>query len=92
MSFLRRVAGVSLRDRVVPHPPGTMSYGSIDEGSFGPRNPFGGPSSQGYRPVGKDGTFMHSHSVTASSPAPSLSCSRLPHRPSGAAVTLIPRC
>ncbi|CAL8287440.1 unnamed protein product [Merluccius merluccius] len=28
-----------------------MSYGSIDGGSFGPRNPFGGPSSQGYQPV-----------------------------------------
>ncbi|XP_068426569.1 t-SNARE domain-containing protein 1 [Clinocottus analis] len=28
-----------------------MSYGSIDGGSFGSRNPFGGPTSQGYQPV-----------------------------------------
>ncbi|XP_062322509.1 t-SNARE domain-containing protein 1 [Osmerus eperlanus] len=28
-----------------------MSYGSIDGGSFGTRNPFGGPSRQGYQPV-----------------------------------------
>ncbi|XP_013876255.1 t-SNARE domain-containing protein 1 [Austrofundulus limnaeus] len=28
-----------------------MSYGSIDRGSFGSRNPFGGPTSQGYQPV-----------------------------------------
>ncbi|XP_038144337.1 t-SNARE domain-containing protein 1 isoform X2 [Cyprinodon tularosa] len=28
-----------------------MSYGSIDGGSFGGRNPFGGPSRQGYQPV-----------------------------------------
>lgn len=31
-----------------------MSYGSIDAGSFGSRNPFGGPTRQGYQPVGKD--------------------------------------
>lgn len=31
-----------------------MSYGSIDGGSFGSRNPFGGPTRQGYQPVGKD--------------------------------------
>ncbi len=30
-----------------------MSYGSIDAGSFGSRNPFGGPTRQGYQPVGK---------------------------------------
>uniref|UniRef100_A0A673BR28 Syntaxin N-terminal domain-containing protein n=1 Tax=Sphaeramia orbicularis TaxID=375764 RepID=A0A673BR28_9TELE len=30
-----------------------MSYGSIDGGSFGGRNPFGGPMRQGYQPVGK---------------------------------------
>ncbi|XP_036931874.1 t-SNARE domain-containing protein 1 isoform X2 [Acanthopagrus latus] len=28
-----------------------MSYGSIDGGSFGSRNPFGGPTRQGYQPV-----------------------------------------
>ncbi|XP_060905640.1 t-SNARE domain-containing protein 1 [Labrus mixtus] len=28
-----------------------MSYGSIDGGSFGGRNPFGGPTRQGYQPV-----------------------------------------
>ncbi|XP_054869761.1 t-SNARE domain-containing protein 1 isoform X2 [Amphiprion ocellaris] len=28
-----------------------MSYGSIDGGSFGSRNPFGGPMRQGYQPV-----------------------------------------
>uniref|UniRef100_A0A672KCY0 t-SNARE coiled-coil homology domain-containing protein n=1 Tax=Sinocyclocheilus grahami TaxID=75366 RepID=A0A672KCY0_SINGR len=28
-----------------------MSYGSIDAGSFGSRNPFGGPTRQGYQPV-----------------------------------------
>ncbi|XP_039974086.1 t-SNARE domain-containing protein 1 isoform X2 [Xiphias gladius] len=28
-----------------------MSYGSIDGGSFGSRNPFGGPVRQGYQPV-----------------------------------------
>ncbi|XP_071326670.1 t-SNARE domain-containing protein 1 isoform X2 [Trachinotus anak] len=28
-----------------------MSYGSIDGGSFGSRNPFGGPTRQGYHPV-----------------------------------------
>ncbi|XP_076135604.1 T-SNARE Domain Containing 1 [Alosa pseudoharengus] len=28
-----------------------MSYGSIDGGAFGSRNPFGGPSRQGYQPV-----------------------------------------
>ncbi|XP_030014864.1 t-SNARE domain-containing protein 1 isoform X1 [Sphaeramia orbicularis] len=28
-----------------------MSYGSIDGGSFGGRNPFGGPMRQGYQPV-----------------------------------------
>lgn len=28
-----------------------MSYGSIDGGTFGARNPFGGPSRQGYQPV-----------------------------------------
>uniref|UniRef100_A0A3B4GK31 t-SNARE domain-containing protein 1-like n=1 Tax=Pundamilia nyererei TaxID=303518 RepID=A0A3B4GK31_9CICH len=28
-----------------------MSYGSIDSGSFGSRNPFGGPMRQGYQPV-----------------------------------------
>ncbi|KAM6893353.1 t-SNARE domain-containing protein 1 [Xenentodon cancila] len=28
-----------------------MSYGSIDGGSFGTRNPFGGPTRQGYQPV-----------------------------------------
>uniref|UniRef100_A0A1A8KYV9 t-SNARE domain containing 1 n=1 Tax=Nothobranchius kuhntae TaxID=321403 RepID=A0A1A8KYV9_NOTKU len=28
-----------------------MSYGSVDRGSFGSRNPFGGPTSQGYQPV-----------------------------------------
>ncbi|XP_060776679.1 t-SNARE domain-containing protein 1 [Neoarius graeffei] len=28
-----------------------MSYGSIDGGSFGGRNPFGGPARQGYQPV-----------------------------------------
>uniref|UniRef100_A0A1A8G7H7 t-SNARE domain containing 1 n=1 Tax=Nothobranchius korthausae TaxID=1143690 RepID=A0A1A8G7H7_9TELE len=28
-----------------------MSYGSVDRGSFGTRNPFGGPTSQGYQPV-----------------------------------------
>ncbi|TNN88592.1 t-SNARE domain-containing protein 1 [Liparis tanakae] len=32
-------------------PSGRMSYGSIDGGSFGSRNPFGGPTSQGYQPV-----------------------------------------
>lgn len=31
-----------------------MSYGSIDGGSFGGRNPFGGPLRQGYQPVGKE--------------------------------------
>lgn len=31
----------------------TMSYGSIDGNSFGGRNPFGGPTRQGYQPVGK---------------------------------------
>uniref|UniRef100_A0A3Q1ECJ0 t-SNARE Domain Containing 1 n=1 Tax=Acanthochromis polyacanthus TaxID=80966 RepID=A0A3Q1ECJ0_9TELE len=31
-----------------------MSYGSIDGGSFGSRNPFGGPMRQGYQPVGKN--------------------------------------
>lgn len=43
-----------------PHPPhthhhhrGTMSYGSIDGSSFGSRNPFGGPTRQGYQPVGE---------------------------------------
>lgn len=34
-----------------------MSYGSIDAGSFGSRNPFGGPTRQGYQPVGKDTFF-----------------------------------
>lgn len=29
-----------------------MSYGSIDGSGFG-RNPFGGPSRQGYQPLGK---------------------------------------
>lgn len=33
---------------------GRMSYGSIDSGSFGSRNPFGGPMRQGYQPVGKN--------------------------------------
>ncbi|XP_026083791.1 t-SNARE domain-containing protein 1-like [Carassius auratus] len=28
-----------------------MSYGSIEPGSFGSRNPFGGPTRQGYQPV-----------------------------------------
>ncbi|XP_063735778.1 t-SNARE domain-containing protein 1 isoform X2 [Eleginops maclovinus] len=28
-----------------------MSYGSIDGGAFGSRNPFGGPTRQGYQPV-----------------------------------------
>ncbi|KAG5856876.1 t-SNARE domain-containing protein 1 [Anguilla rostrata] len=28
-----------------------MSYGSIDGGAFGSRNPFGGPARQGYQPV-----------------------------------------
>uniref|UniRef100_A0A8C4GZU2 t-SNARE Domain Containing 1 n=2 Tax=Dicentrarchus labrax TaxID=13489 RepID=A0A8C4GZU2_DICLA len=32
-------------------PSGRMSYGSIDGGSFGSRNPFGGPTRQGYQPV-----------------------------------------
>uniref|UniRef100_A0A671VF22 t-SNARE Domain Containing 1 n=2 Tax=Sparus aurata TaxID=8175 RepID=A0A671VF22_SPAAU len=32
-------------------PSGSMSYGSIDGGSFGSRNPFGGPTRQGYQPV-----------------------------------------
>lgn len=35
-----------------------MSYGSIDAGSFGSRNPFGGPTRQGYQPVGKDKYFF----------------------------------
>lgn len=35
-----------------------MSYGSIDAGSFGSRNPFGGPTRQGYQPVGKDKFFF----------------------------------
>lgn len=35
-------------------PSGRMSYGSIDSGSFGSRNPFGGPMRQGYQPVGKN--------------------------------------
>lgn len=35
-------------------PSGRMSYGSIDSGSFGSRNPFGGPTRQGYQPVGKN--------------------------------------
>lgn len=30
-----------------------MSYGSIDGSGFGSRNPFGGPSRQGYQPLGK---------------------------------------
>lgn len=37
-----------------------MSYGSIDAGSFGSRNPFGGPTRQGYQPVGKDPFFSYS--------------------------------
>ncbi|XP_034082419.1 t-SNARE domain-containing protein 1 isoform X3 [Gymnodraco acuticeps] len=32
-------------------PSDRMSYGSIDGGSFGSRNPFGGPTRQGYQPV-----------------------------------------
>ncbi|XP_030226870.1 t-SNARE domain-containing protein 1 [Gadus morhua] len=40
-----------------------MSYGSIDEGSFGPRNPFGGPSSQGYRPVATQVSFSELQDV-----------------------------
>lgn len=32
----------------------TMSYGSIDGGAFGSRNPFGGPARQGYQLVGED--------------------------------------
>ncbi|XP_027762279.1 t-SNARE domain-containing protein 1-like [Empidonax traillii] len=28
-----------------------MSYGSIDGSGFGSRNPFGGPSRQGYQPL-----------------------------------------
>lgn len=36
------------------HHPDRMSYGSIDGGSFGSRNPFGGPTRQGYQPVGKN--------------------------------------
>lgn len=35
-------------------PPDRMSYGSIDGGSFGSRNPFGGPTRQGYQPVGRN--------------------------------------
>uniref|UniRef100_A0A8D2P529 t-SNARE domain containing 1 n=1 Tax=Zosterops lateralis melanops TaxID=1220523 RepID=A0A8D2P529_ZOSLA len=30
-----------------------MSYGSIDGSGFGSRNPFGGPSRQGYQPLGE---------------------------------------
>lgn len=41
---------------------GIMSYGSIDGGSFGSRNPFGGPTRQGYQPVGKDiGFYEEKH-------------------------------
>ncbi|MEE6508270.1 hypothetical protein FKM82_020132 [Ascaphus truei] len=28
-----------------------MSYGSVDGSGFGSRNPFGGPSTQGYLPL-----------------------------------------
>jgi len=38
-----------------------MSYGSIDAGSFGSRNPFGGPTRQGYQPVGKDTFLFYAH-------------------------------
>lgn len=34
-------------------PSSTMSYGSLDGSSFATRNPFGGPSRQGYQPVGR---------------------------------------
>lgn len=37
-----------------------MSYGSIDGSSFGSRNPFGGPTRQGYQPVGKNPRFYES--------------------------------
>lgn len=52
---------------------GIMSYGSIDGGSFGSRNPFGGPTRQGYQPVGKDiGFYEEKHlrykSVALSNP------------------------
>lgn len=33
-----------------------MSYGSIDGSGFGSRNPFGGPSRQGYQPLGEVST------------------------------------
>lgn len=39
---------------------GIMSYGSIDGNSFGSRNPFGGPTRQGYQPVGKNPCFYES--------------------------------
>lgn len=43
----------------VPDPPlpGRMSYGSIN-GSFGGRSPFGGPTSEGYQPVGKESLLL----------------------------------
>ena len=43
---------------------GRMSYGSIDGGSFRTRNPFGGPSRQGYQPVGKKHTHAHCQTHT----------------------------
>lgn len=40
-----------------PDPAARMSYGSI-HGSFG-RNPFGGPTKQGYWPVGKESALYY---------------------------------